>query len=119
MGADLVIEAAGYDECRAESIAAVRPHGIVGFFGFPERTGDSPFPQYAPFRKVARIQWAGATQSEPGLRSFREAVREIHEGRIEVDYCLGESYRLEDLPDAVQLAREQCGGKVKLLIDLT
>lgn len=100
VGADLVVEAAGYDECRAESIAAVRPLGIVGFFGFPERVGDSPFPQYSAFRKVARIQWAGATQSEPGLLSFRDAVRDIHEGRIEVDCCLGERYRLEELPDS-------------------
>ncbi|MDQ1594827.1 MAG: hypothetical protein QOH40_1383 [Arthrobacter pascens] len=117
-GADLVIEAAGYDQCRADAIEAVCTLGIVGYFGFPEHLGDAKFPQYAAFRKVARIQWAGATQSEPGLRSFRDAVRDIHDGRIEVDYCLGERYDLEDLPRAVRVAREQGHGKVKILVGL-
>jgi L-iditol 2-dehydrogenase len=118
-GADLVIEAAGYDQCRADAIAAVRLMGVVGYFGFPEQLGDAPFPQYAAFRKVARIQWAGATQAEPGLRSFHEAVREIHEGKIEVDYCLGDQYRLEDLPRIMQIAREHGHGKVKYQVVLS
>ncbi|WP_323959825.1 zinc-binding dehydrogenase [Arthrobacter sp. JZ12] len=118
-GADLVIEAAGYDQCRADAIAAVRMLGVVGFFGFPERLGNAPFPQYDAFRKVARIQWAGATQAEPGLVSFRDALRDISAGRIDVDYCLGEQYSLEDLPQAVEAARHQSHGKVKIVIDLT
>jgi L-iditol 2-dehydrogenase len=117
-GADLVIEAAGYDQCRADAIAAVRVLGIVGYFGFPEHLGEARFPQYEAFRKVARIQWAGATQAEPGLLSFRDAVKDIHEGRIVVDYCLGEQHRLEDLPYALHLAREQGQRKVKLLVEL-
>src|SRR5215472_5355661 len=43
-GADLVIEAAGYDACRAQAVEAVRYRGRVGLFGFPERKGESPFP---------------------------------------------------------------------------
>lgn len=118
VGADLVIEAAGYDRCRTEAITAVRMHGIVGFFGFPELLGDAPFPQFAAFRKVVRIQWAGATQSEPGLVSFREALRHIVEGSIDVEHCLGSSYPLEALPEAVEIARGQGHGKVKLVIDI-
>ena len=38
-GADLVIEAAGYDLCRDQAIQAVRPRGRVGCFGYPERPG--------------------------------------------------------------------------------
>jgi L-iditol 2-dehydrogenase len=118
-GADLVIEAAGYDQCRSDAIAAVRILGIVGCFGFPEQLGNASFPQFEAFRKIARIQWAGGTQSEPGLVSFRDAVRHIHEGRIIVDYCLGDRYTLDELPKAMEIANEQGHGRVKLSIDLS
>jgi L-iditol 2-dehydrogenase len=118
IGADLVIEAAGYDACRADAIAAVRVLGTVGFFGFPERHGAVPFPQFDAFRKVARIQWAGGTQSEPGLVAFRDAIRDIHESRIEVDHCLGTEFDLEHAPEAMALARDLGHGAVKVSLDI-
>ena len=116
VGADLVIEAAGYDRCRADTIAAVRMFGTVGFFGFPEVDGDAPFPMFDAFRKAARIQWASGTQGEPGLVSFRDAVRDIHEGRIDVSYCLGREFSLDEMPRAMEVARDQGHGDVKLTI---
>ena len=113
-GADLVIEAAGYDRCRADAIAAVRVLGTAGYFGFPEKHGDVPFPTFDAFRKIARIQWAGGTQSEPGLVAFRDAIRHIHEGSIDVSYCLGAEYTLEQTPEAMAVARDLGHGKVKL-----
>lgn len=117
-GADLVVEAAGYDALRADAVAAVAVRGTVGFFGFPERYGMAQFPMFEAFRKLVRIQWAGGAQSEPGLVAFRDALRDIHEGRIEVDYCLDPVHTLDDLPRALQIAREQGNGAVKLSIDL-
>lgn len=117
-GADLVIEAAGYDAARAEAISAVRVLGTVGYFGFPERLGMAEFPMFDAFRKIARIQWAGGTQAEPGLVAFRDAVRDIHEGRIDVDYCLGAVYSLEETPEAMAAARDWGRGAVKLAIEI-
>ncbi|WP_205856109.1 zinc-binding dehydrogenase [Phytoactinopolyspora endophytica] len=117
-GADLVIEAAGYDSCRADAITAVRPFGTVGYFGLPERFGTAEFPMYEAFRKAVRIQWAGKTQEEPGLTSFRDAIRHIQEGRIDVEYCLGSVFGIEELPQAMEIAREHGNGAVKLSIDL-
>lgn len=117
-GADLVIESAGYDACRSDAVAAVRRLGIVGLFGFPEVLGDAPFPQNAAFRKVARIQWAGATQAEPGLRSFREALDEISENKIIINHCLGERFPLERIAEAIDTAQHPGRGGVKLLVDL-
>lgn len=114
VGADLVIEAAGYDRCRADAIAAVRVLGTAGYFGFPERFGEVPFPSFDAFRKIARIQWAGGTQAEPGLVAFRDAIRHIHEGSIDVSYCLGAEYSLEQTPEAMAVARDQGHGHVKL-----
>ena len=117
-GADLVIEAAGYDRLRADAIEAIAMDGTVGFFGFPERYDMAEFPMFAAFRKSARMQWSNGTQSEPGLVAFRDALQHIHEGRINVDYCLGAVYGLEDVPEAMEVARDQGHGAVKLSIDL-
>lgn len=116
VGADLVIEAAGYDSSRAEAIAAVRMFGTVGYFGFPETAGDAPFPMFDAFRKAARIQWASGTQGEPGLVSFHDAVEHIRDRIIDVSYCLGAEYPLERLPEAMIVAREDGHGAVKMII---
>lgn len=119
VGADLVIEAAGFDSARADSIAAVRYLGTVGFFGFPERYGLAPFPIFDAFRKVVRVQLANGTQAEPGLVAFRDALQHIHDGTIDVEYCLGATYDIEGVPEAMALADRQADGLIKLSIDLT
>jgi L-iditol 2-dehydrogenase len=118
-GADLVIEAAGYDALRAAAVDAVRFNGTVGCFGFPERYGDAPFPMYAAFRKSVRIQLVSGTQSEPGLRAFHDAVEHISRGLVEVDYCLGTEYPLAHVPEALAAARENRSGAVKITIDVS
>lgn len=117
-GADLVIEAAGFDDARAQAISAVRVLGTVGYFGFPETAGLAPFPSFTAFRKIVRVQWASGTQEEPGLVAFRDAVRHIHEGSIEVDYCLGSDYTIEQVPEALVRAAELGRGAVKMTIDI-
>lgn len=118
-GADLVIEAAGSDALRTASIDAVRVGGAVGFFGFPERYGDAPFPMYAAFRKCVRIQLASGTQAERGLRAFRDAVDHIATGAIEVEHCLTSEYPLEGIADAFAAARRLSSGHIKIAIDAT
>jgi L-iditol 2-dehydrogenase len=117
-GADLVIEAAGYDSLRAEAIRSVATLGTVGFFGYPERYGMAEFPMFDAFDKIVRIQWAAGTQSEPGLRSFRDAVEHIHSSQIEVDYCLTKSYPLSDVAEAFHVAERQGDGAAKICIEI-
>jgi len=119
LGADLVIEAAGYDACRADAVAAVRIGGTIGLFGFPEKLGPVPFPQNDAFRKLARLQWSGGAQAEPGLVAFRDALRDIHTGAVDVDHCLGACYDLEQVPEAMAAARELGRGAIKLTIEIS
>ncbi|MBO0701754.1 MAG: zinc-binding dehydrogenase [Candidatus Dormibacteraeota bacterium] len=116
-GADLVIEAAGYDLCRDQAIQAVRPRGRVGCFGYPEKPGLAPFPVQLCFRKAPTIEFTVGTQREPGLRSFREAVQEIQRGTLEVDYCRGTGFDIEHAPEALAVAQAR-GPAVKVSIDL-
>ncbi len=117
-GADLVIEAAGYDLCRDQAIQAVRPRGRVGCFGYPERPGLVPFPVELCFRKAPTVEFTVGTQREPGLRSFHEAVRVIQQGTVEVDYCRGTGFELERTPEALEVAQSR-GPAVKVSLLLT
>lgn len=116
-GADLVIEAAGYDLCRDQAIQAVRPRGRVGCFGYPERPGLAPFPVALCFRKAPTVEFTVGTQREPGLRSFREAVEEIQQGAVEVDYCRGTGFGLDHAAEALEVAQSRGPAvKVSLLL---
>ena len=104
VGADLVIETSGLDVGRAEAVSAVRTHGYVGCFGYAERVGLSPFPVHMAFRKAATVAWVRGTQSEPGLASFREGIRLIESGEIDIEHHLGHVIPLEDTPSGVETA---------------
>jgi L-iditol 2-dehydrogenase len=118
-GADLVVEAAGYDACRAQAVDAVRERGRLGFFGFPERRERSPFPIWEAFRKAPTIEFTSGTQREPRLRSFREAVDLIARGEIEVGYLLAPTLPIERAAEALDIARDRGRGAVKINLDLT
>lgn len=115
-GAELVIDCVGTTQVRNLCLQQVRDLGIVGCFGLP----DDPAPElqdfYTAFRKRTRIQYAVAAQSEPGLLSFREALRRILDDEVVTDYCLASRYPLSQLPEALQVARERGRGKVKVNI---
>lgn len=117
-GVDLVIEAAGYDTCRAEAVDVVRTRGTIGLFGFPEKPGPSPFPVDQAFRKAVTMEWFSGTQSEPGLESFHAALELIRSGEIEVDYCLEVRYPLVQIAEAMEVARQQGNGAVKICLTI-
>ncbi|MGJ9413783.1 zinc-binding dehydrogenase [Aeromicrobium sp. CF4.19] len=113
-GAGLVIEAAGYDACRADAIEALRHGGTAGFFGYPERYGDAAYPAFLAFRRNATLAWINGAQLEPGLASFHEAMGLIEADAIEVGQCLGLRLDLEDAARAITVARAHGGGATKV-----
>ena len=115
-GADLVVEAVGHDVLRDQAVELAAGRGVVGLFGLPERHGATAVPLWDAFRKNLRIQCSVAAQSEPGLTSFREALRRIAEGGTDVEHCLGHEFPLEQVPEAMRWAEERRGGHVKLTI---
>ncbi len=119
VGADLVIEAAGHDRTRADAVEAARDRGTVGLFGYPDRTGLSPFPVERAFRKSLSIRFVNGTQREPGLRSFREALAMITTGAIDVEHCLGGFFPLAQAAAALAAARDHGRGRAKIGIELT
>ena len=115
-GLDLVIEAAGFDDCRSDCIAAARYLGRVGYFGLPEHGEPVLFPFSQAFRSGATIEMAGFAQLEPGLTAFREAVQFLEDGRIDVDMMLEPCFGLEQIQEAMETARDRRA--IKVSIDL-
>ena len=118
-GADLVIEAAGYDDSRLQTIECVRKWGRVGWFGYPQRYGLIPFPHERAYRKAISLEFVIDTALEPGLRSFAEAIDQVHSGVVDVGYSLNEIFPLTQIGPALELVRDRGHGSIKIRVDLT
>jgi L-iditol 2-dehydrogenase len=117
LGADLVIEAVGYDETRIQCLHAVRMRGRVGYFGFPEKpAGPTTWDYNEAWAKQPSIEHNHSTQIEPGLTAFREAVDLIHTGGVDVGPFLDPVFPLEQAQEAFEAARDQQGGKVAIAL---
>lgn len=114
-GADLVIEAVGYDETRVQCLQAVKTWGRVGYFGFPERPdGPSTWSYNDAWARRPTIEHSHSTQAEPGLTAFREAIDLIHSGAVDVTPFLDPVYPLARVAEAFEAARTQQGGKIAI-----
>ena len=116
-GADLVVEAAGYDVARAEAIDALRVDGRLGLFGLPESPGDAPVPFNLLFRKRATVELVWDAQHEPELASFRQALDALHEGTIDTVGMLTHHYGLDGITDAFAHAFDGGDGALKIAVD--
>lgn len=117
VGADLVVEAVGIPQTRAEALLLARPEGVVGIFGVPIQGFTDTHDVDTAFRKLLRIQYAVNAQAEPGLLSFKEALRRVAAGEVDVDHCLGLVYPLADIVEAVLIAERREHGQVRVLVD--
>jgi L-iditol 2-dehydrogenase len=113
-GADLAVDAAGTPAARADAVASVRPRGVVGLFGYPDRPGAELFPLHVAWRKMLTLVASANTQHEPGLLSFRTAIDLILSGAVVVDPLL--SGRPRPLDEIGQAFRDAHDGVPEKLI---
>jgi L-iditol 2-dehydrogenase len=118
-GADVVIEAAGYDVARAGAVACVRRRGFIGLFGLPESRGDAPFPMHDFFRKQAVLHATTHSQSEPGLRSFREAIGLIVTEAVPAAGLVTHAFPIDRIGDAILAAENRDGGVGKVAVSFS
>lgn len=116
-GADLVVEAAGHDDARAEAIHAVAVAGRIGLFGMPERKGMAPLPFDVLFRRRPTIEVAWGAQYEPGLTSFRTALRLIADGAVDIRGLTTHVEPIERIGAALDRAAARREGALKVAID--
>lgn len=116
-GADLVIEAAGYDDARIDAVASVAMCGTIGFFGLPERPGIAPFPFEQLFRRRATVHLEHAAQEQPGLRAFCLALEQIERGESDVAGFVTHRFPIERIAEALATATDRRDASIKVGIE--
>jgi L-iditol 2-dehydrogenase len=115
-GAGVVVEAVGSREAFPLSLQLAATGATVIWFGLPEDTGDYPFSFGEFFRRRLTAHTNFGAQAEPGLESFRYAVRMIADGAIDVAPLLSHMLPIERVDEAFRIAHERTGNALKVSI---
>lgn len=114
IGADIVIEAVGSTATLSQAFHLVRDEGMCVLFGLPESNDPVPFDYTEMFKKRANAYSILGAQIEPGLKTFREALRLISEGEIDMGPIVTHVYGIERIGEAFELAKRRDDGVVKV-----
>jgi L-iditol 2-dehydrogenase len=115
-GAGLVVEAVGSRETFPLSLDLAADGATVVWFGLPEGTGDYPFSYPDFFRRRLTAYSTFGAQGEPGLESFRHAVRLISDGAIDVAPLLSHVLPIDQVEEAFRIAHERTGNALKVSV---
>src|SRR3984885_11574582 len=115
-GADVVVEAVGSRETFPLSLELAAPGATLIWFGLPEGPGDYPFEFRDFFRKGLTAYSNFGAQGEPGLESFRHAVRLIADGAIDVAPLLSHMLPIERVDEAFRIAHDRTDNALKVSI---
>lgn len=115
-GAAVVVEAVGSRETFPQSLELAAFGATVVWFGLPEDAGHYPFSFAEFFRRRLTAHCVFGAQGEPGLESFRYAVRLIEDGAIDVTPLLSHMLSIEQVGDAFRIAHDRTDGALKVSI---
>ncbi len=115
-GAAVVVEAVGSRETFPLSLELAAAHATVVWFGLPEGAQDYPFSFGEFFRRRLTAYSSSVAQGEPGLESFRYAVRMITDGVIDVAPLLSHMLPIEHVGEAFQMAHDRTDNALKVSI---
>jgi len=115
-GAGVVVEAVGSRETFSLSLELAAAGATLVWFGLPEGPGDYPFPFREFFRRRLTAHAKFGAQGEPGLESFRYAVRLIADGAIDVAPLLSHMLPIERVDEAFRIARDRTDNALKVSI---
>ena len=115
-GADLVVEAVGSRETFPLSLELAADGATVVWFGLPEGADAYPFSFHEFFRRRLTAYSTFDAQGEPGLESFRYAVRLIADGAIDVTPLLSHVLPIAQVDEAFRIAHERTGNALKVSV---
>jgi L-iditol 2-dehydrogenase len=115
-GADVVVEAVGSRETFPLSVELAAPGATLIWFGLPEGPGHYPFEFRDFFRRGLTAYSNFGAQGEPGLYSFRYALRLIAEGAIDVSPLLSHMLPIEKIDEAFHIAHDRTDNALKVTI---
>jgi L-iditol 2-dehydrogenase len=117
LGAGLVVEAVGSRETFPLSVELAAYDATIIWFGLPEGTGAYPFAFPEFFLRRLTAYAISGTQGEPGLESFRYAVRLIADGAIDVAPLLSHMLPIDRVEEAFHMAHDRTDGALKVSIE--
>jgi L-iditol 2-dehydrogenase len=115
-GAGVVVEAVGSRETFPLSLELAARGATLVWFGLPEGPGDYPFSFQDFFRRGLTAYSNFGAQGEPGLGSFRYAVRLITDGAIDVGPLLTHTLPIEQIDEAFGIACHRSDNALKVSI---
>jgi L-iditol 2-dehydrogenase len=115
-GAGLVVEAVGSRATFPQSVELAAPGATLVWFGLPEGTDDYPLSFSQFFRRGLTAYSNFGAQGEPGLESFRYAVRLIADGAIDVAPLLSHMLPIEKADEAFRIAHDRSDNALKVSI---
>ena len=115
-GAGLVVEAAGSLATFPLSLDLAADGATVVWFGLPEGAGVYPFSFHQFFRRRLTAYSTFDAQGEPGLESFRYALRLITDGAIDVAPLLSHLLPIDQVEEAFRIAHERTGNALKVSV---
>ena len=114
----LANDASGDHDGARAAVDALAADGVLGLFGLPDdEPGRLPLTLLELFGRNLTVIGVMGAQGQPGLSAFREAVRLLDEGTIDVDGLVTHRGLLDDLPGLCALATTMHGGVGKVLVD--
>jgi L-iditol 2-dehydrogenase len=115
-GTGVVVEAVGSRETFPLSLQLAATGATIVWFGLPEDAGDYPFSFHEFFRRRLTAHTDFGAQDEPGLESFRYAVRMISGGTIDVAPLLSHMLPIERVDEAFSIAHKRTDNALKVSI---
>jgi L-iditol 2-dehydrogenase len=115
-GAGVVVEAVGSRVTFPLSLELAATGATIVWFGLPEGSEDYPFSFHEFFRRRLTAHCVFGAQSEPGLESFRYAVRLIAGGAIDVAPLLSHMLTIEEVGEAFRIAHDRSDNALKVSI---
>jgi L-iditol 2-dehydrogenase len=115
-GASLVVEAVGSQATFPQSLAVAARGATLIWFGLPEGAEPYPLAFHTFFRRGLTAYSNTGAQGEPGLESFRHAVRLITQGAIDVAPLLSHVLRIDEVGEAFRLAHDRADNALKVSV---
>jgi L-iditol 2-dehydrogenase len=115
-GADVVVEAVGSRETFPLSVELAASGATLVWFGLPTGGGNYPLPFGEFFRRKLTAHTKFGAQGEPGLESFRYALRLVAEGAIDVAPLLSHMLPIEKIDEAFRIAHDRTDNALKVSI---
>lgn len=115
-GAGVVVEAVGSRETFPLSVELAAAGATLVWFGLPEGTGSYPLSFGEFFRRRLTAHAKFGAQGEPGLESFRYALRLVAGGEVDVAPLLSHMLPIEKVDEAFRIAHDRTDNALKVSI---